>query len=98
MLMIKAVIFDWGGVIAPNPNGGWLNVLADMLNTTSENLLPHWCAAGYSDFSKGFINEAIFWRQFEASWGRPLPKDIVRVWSEGSAQILGLRCCLMQKS
>jgi len=29
--MIKAVIFDWGGVIAPNPNGGWLGVLADML-------------------------------------------------------------------
>lgn len=83
--MIKAVIFDWGGVIAPNQNGGWLNVLAHMLDTTIENLLPHWRAAGYSDFSKGTINEVTFWRQFEASFGQPLPKEVTRIWVEGGA-------------
>lgn len=83
--MIKAVIFDWGGVIAPNPNGGWLNQLADMLNMTVEDLLPHWRAAGYSDFSKGFINEETFWRQFEVSLGRPMPRDVSSIWVDGSA-------------
>jgi len=83
--MIKAVIFDWGGVIAPNANEGWLNVLANILDTTADNLLPHWRAAGYSDLTKGFINEDIFWQQFEKSLGKPLPKDLSRVWKEGSA-------------
>lgn len=83
--MIKAVIFDWGGVIAPNQNGGWLNVLARVLNTTIERLLPHWRAAGYSDFSKGIIDEATFWQRFEASFSQPLPKDITKIWVEGGA-------------
>jgi epoxide hydrolase-like predicted phosphatase len=83
--MIKAVIFDWGGVVAANPNGGWLNQLADMLNMTVEDLLPHWRAAGYSDFSKGLIDEETFWRQFEVSLGRPLPQDVSSIWVDGSA-------------
>lgn len=83
--MIKAVIFDWGGVIASNPNGGWLGRLAGMLDSTVEDLLPHWRAAGYSDFSKGLIDEGTFWRQFEASYGRPIPENVSRIWVEGSA-------------
>ena len=83
--MIKAVIFDWGGVVAPNPNGGWLGVLARILDTTVESLLPHWRAAGYTDLSKGIIDEATFWHQFETSFGQPLPSDIATVWAEGSA-------------
>jgi putative hydrolase of the HAD superfamily len=83
--MIKAVIFDWGDVIAPNPNGGWLDVLADLLDDTTASVLPHWKAAGYSDFTKGLIDEATFWRQFERSYGRPLPQDVSRVWIEGGA-------------
>lgn len=55
--MIKAVIFDWGGVIAPNPEVGWLNVLADMLGVSLRDALPHWHAAGYLDFSKGFYSD-----------------------------------------
>ncbi len=83
--MIKAVIFDWGGVVAPNPKGGWLDVLADMMNTTVDDLLPHWRSAGYADLSKGIIDEATFWSRFEASVRRPLPDDVSRIWVDGSA-------------
>lgn len=77
--MIKAVIFDWGGVIAPNPNGGWLGVLADMLDTTIQDLLPHWHAAGYEDLSRGTIDEVEFFHLLEVSLGQSLPSDVSRI-------------------
>lgn len=83
--MIKAVIFDWGGVIALNPGGGWLNILADKLGISLEESLTHWRAAGYADFSKGFINVEEFWSRFEESYGQDLPKDKNEIWSQGSA-------------
>ena len=83
--MIKAIIFDWGGVIAPNPNGGWMNVLMDMLDISYDELRPHWHAAGYEDFSKGLITEELFWLQFEKSFDKPLNLDTSRVWRDGSA-------------
>ncbi len=83
--MIKAVIFDWGGVIAPNPNGGWIGILADMLNMTIEDLLPHWHESGYGDLSRGTIDEKEFFRLFEVSLGRALPADVSRIWIDGSA-------------
>lgn len=83
--MIKAVIFDWGGVIAPNPQGGWLNVLADMLGISLQEALPYWQSAGYTQFSQGLIDEQEFWSHFEKSYGHSLPTDKNRIWSEGSA-------------
>ena len=100
--MIKAVIFDWGGVVAPNPHGGWLNLLADMLTVTIDEILPHWHAAGYEDFSKGIIDETTFWAQFEQSLGKPLPNKKERIWIEGTAlqpwpQVLSLINNLQEK-
>lgn len=83
--MIKAIIFDWGGVIAPNPNGGWMNVLMEMLNISFEEIKPHWDAAGYEDLSKGLITEEDFWTQFQQSFGKPLNIDTAKVWADGSA-------------
>ncbi len=83
--MIKAVIFDWGGVVAPNPKGGWMNVLMEMLNISFEELRPHWDVAGYQDLSKGLIDEEDFWIRFAESFGKPLDIDTARVWAEGSA-------------
>lgn len=100
--MIKAVIFDWGGVVAPNPHGGWLNLLADMLTVTIDEILPHWHAAGYEAFSKGIIDETTFWAQFEQSLGKPLPNEKERIWIEGTAlqpwpQVLSLINNLQEK-
>lgn len=83
--MIRAVIFDWGRVIAPTPRGGWLDILADMLDVTVEELLPHWQAADYKKFSAGLIDETTFWAQFEKSLGKSLPADKERIWTDGSA-------------
>jgi putative hydrolase of the HAD superfamily len=83
--MIKTVIFDWGGVISPFPKRGWLGALAKIFNTTAESLSPYWSNAGYSDFSKGIIDEATFWQQFEESFGKPIPKDVAKIWMEGGA-------------
>ena len=100
--MIKAVIFDWGGVIAPNPNGGWLHVLATILDMTIDEILPHWRAAGYEDLSKGTINETKFWSQLERSLGKPLPDEKERIWTNGTAlhpwpQVLSLVDWLRKK-
>lgn len=83
--MVKAVIFDWGGVIAPNPNGGWVNVLMDMIDMSLEDIRPHWYAAGYENLCRGLITEKSFWAQLEASFGHPLNIDTSRVWRDGSA-------------
>lgn len=83
--MIKAVIFDWGGVLAPNPKGGWLNVLADMLNIDVHDALQHWRAAGYAELSKGLISKSEFWSRFEKSYGRTLPENKDAIWQDGSA-------------
>ena len=83
--MIKAVIFDWGGVIAPNPRGGWLGMLAIMLNMTIEDVLFHWEDACYKDLSRGTIDEIEFFRLFEISLGRKLPDDVAKIWIDGSA-------------
>lgn len=84
--MIKAVVFDWGDVIAPAPHGGWINYLAGMLDLTVAETVPHWRAAGYQDFSAGLISESRFWLQFEKSLGRPLPDSMGRLWTESSAR------------
>lgn len=83
--MIKAVIFDWGGVIAPNPNGGWMNVLMEMLNISFEELKPRWDAAGYESLSKGLITDEDFWTKFQESFGKTLDIDTAKVWADGSA-------------
>ena len=83
--MIKAIIFDWGGVIAPNPLGGWLGSLATKVNMTIEETLSHWNAAGYKDLSRGTIDDKEFFRLFEISLGRKLPDDVSRIWIDGSA-------------
>lgn len=83
--MIKAVLFDWGGVVAPNANGGWLNVLSGMLGISIEELLSHWRAAGYEELSKGLIEETVFWQRFQESLNSSLPSDISKIWLEGGA-------------
>lgn len=83
--MIKAVIFDWGGVIAPNPNGGWMGVLMDALHISFDELEPHWRAAEYEQLSMGQITDHTFWEKFEESFGRPLDIDTAVVWRDGSA-------------
>lgn len=84
--MIKTVIFDWGGVIAPNPDGGWLNVLARQLGISLDEALPYWRSAQYTSFSKGYIDEQEFWDLFEKAYGQSVPGDDKHtVWLEGSA-------------
>lgn len=83
--MIKCIIFDWGGVIAKNPQGGWLDVLSNILNTTVQDLLPHWKQAGYSELSKGSITVEEFWNRFTSSYKKTLPSNKDDIWIIGSA-------------
>lgn len=73
-----------------------------MLTVTIDEILPHWHAAGYEDFSKGIIDETTFWAQFEQSLGKPLPNEKERIWIEGTAlqpwpQVLSLINNLQEK-
>lgn len=82
--MIKAVIFDWGGVIAPNDGGGWVHALAKLLNLSFEDALSLWRIA-YVGLNMAAINENAFWERIEESSGISLPSDKGKIWQEGLA-------------
>lgn len=48
--MIKAVLFDWGGVLIENPDEGLMNCCARHLNTTVSKLIMFWKV--FRSFSK----------------------------------------------
>lgn len=82
--MFEAVIFDWGGVISAERNGGWFNYLASVLNVSVDELRPHWLVA-YPELRLGHIDEKAFWKRFKASYGKPLPLEVYQVWEKGSS-------------
>jgi len=81
--MVKAVIFDWGGVISEERNGGWFNYLTNILGVSVDELRPHWLVA-YPELRLGHIDEKTFWQRFKDSYGKPLPPETYSVWEMGS--------------
>jgi epoxide hydrolase-like predicted phosphatase len=66
--MIKAIIFDWGGVLIDNPAQGLLTYFAVALGVTEEalnNAFRPWVAA----FQTGKVAEEALWAQLAATLG-----------------------------
>jgi epoxide hydrolase-like predicted phosphatase len=83
--MIKAVVFDYGGVLAELPSSGWIGCLAKMLGMSEDELSPHWNKAVTAGFSTGKLDETAFWQILEDSLGKQLPDNKQQIWIEGSA-------------
>ncbi|MCU0667520.1 MAG: HAD family phosphatase [Patescibacteria group bacterium] len=81
---IKAVIFDWGGVVAPNKNGGWIKQLSILLNISLEDAFELWSKTS-PGLRTGLINEKQFWKLVEQSIDKPLPKNKSKIWQDGLA-------------
>lgn len=60
--MIKAVIFDWGGVVAPIRGGGWLEAFGRMTGLEGDELKTVWSYA-YNGLGAGIISTDDFWQR-----------------------------------
>jgi len=78
--MIKAVLFDYGGVIG---HGGRLGMLSNNLAVNLEvpdkhaqRLLDY----GFGKIQRGLVDEAEFWRILEKAYGVEVPADKRDIW------------------
>lgn len=58
--MIKAVIFDWGGVLIDDPEEGYLSYCAKFMGVDKELLKAAYKKFG-PEFQKGLISEDVLW-------------------------------------
>ena len=83
--MIKAVIFDWGGVIAKEENGGWQKAFEKLLELPPEQAKKIWTEA-YVGLNTNEIDESDFWERVEKRLNMNLPASKSRVWFNGIAR------------
>jgi len=71
--MIKAVIFDYGGVVRP-PLKGWLNDIANAYGLPVEKIKEA-TKPLLELFGGGMITENQFWKQLSSVLNKPIPKN-----------------------
>jgi len=78
--MIKAIIFDWGGVIIEEPSAMINSYCAKMLGVTVEAFLEirH---EHMPNFQRGHISEELFWQRICNSLGVGLP-PVSSLWGD----------------
>jgi putative hydrolase of the HAD superfamily len=74
MAAIKAVIFDWGGVLIDNPEPGLMRYCADAFGV-DEQVYTNAHRKFTADFQKGLITEDKFWTRVCAELAVALPNE-----------------------
>ena len=84
--MIKAVIFDWGGVLAMEPSGGWAEEIAGLFGMEQSEVIENWKQL-FGEFRIGKISDAEFWQGAARVFGKDVPdkEQTERAWARGSA-------------
>src|SRR4030042_4019174 len=72
MEKIKAIIFDWGGVLIDDPKPALMKYCAKALDVP-ENVFTEVFDKCLEDFQKGFIGEPIFWERNCKKLKKPKP-------------------------
>jgi len=80
--MIKAVIFDWGSVVAPDSDGGWMGAFARLTGLEGDELKSVW-SYSYKGLSSGEIDFDIFWQRVHEKTGKDYPDDKNSIWKDG---------------
>ncbi len=70
---IRAVLFDWGGVLIDNPASPLMDYCARALGVSVEDYTRVHHTHGEA-FQRGRIPEATFWQRVCGALGRPLPQ------------------------
>jgi len=81
-VVIKAVIFDFGGVIRASFGESWTKDIANAYNVSEKLLLPK-MQFPREFFRKGIINENQFWEQLSLELNKPIPKNKNDLWRRG---------------
>lgn len=77
--MIKAIIFDFGGVIIKEAGKTIINI-ADAFNIDSDTVTSA-VADLIKDYQKGIISTEVFWIKFSNKIGVDLPKNYNKLWT-----------------
>lgn len=89
MSEIKAVIFDWGGVLIDNPAPGLMQYYAEELSISKEDYIKAHNRF-VKDFEKGLISEENFWVKICRALDRPIP-DVESLWSSAFRSVYSPR-------
>jgi putative hydrolase of the HAD superfamily len=89
MAEIKAVIFDWGGVLIDDPAPGLMQYCSAALGVSEERYTEaHKKFA--EDFTKGLISEDAFWAKVCGELGKPTP-GITSLWNSAFRSVYSPR-------
>ncbi|MEK9200713.1 MAG: HAD family phosphatase [Patescibacteria group bacterium] len=80
--MIKAIIFDYFGVIGSVKNHGAKKRIAEAFGVTEETVGPV-LGKLIPDFRTGRLTEIQFFREIAAVLGKPLPENTHDIWRAG---------------
>jgi putative hydrolase of the HAD superfamily len=82
---IKAVIFDWGGVLIDDPAPGLMKYCAEHLGVTTQDYIKAH-SLFQDDFQKGIITEEAFWENICERLNVALPKS-QSLWADAFAYV-----------
>ena len=83
--MIKAIIFDWGGVLIENPSRGLITYFSNYFSVTKEEFI-HAFQPYHSHFQKGIISEKNLWDKVCSALDRPRPTED-SLWYEAFQEV-----------
>jgi epoxide hydrolase-like predicted phosphatase len=78
--MIKAIIFDWGGVLIDNPAAALVEYCAKALGVPQDNFNKVFCKF-HVDFQKGILEENDFWTNICDELKVPMP-TVNSLWGQ----------------
>jgi putative hydrolase of the HAD superfamily len=78
--MIKAIIFDWGGVLIDDPIPGLISFCSNYLHSSQEEF-QRVLHKFRPDFEKGIISEHVFWERICLQLGVQTP-EIKSLWGD----------------
>ena len=81
---IKAIAFDWGGVLIEDPAPGFLKLLSVRFQCSQEELTLH-LSASMHDFQRGFVSEEHFLSSLAKKLNRPNAKR--PFWKEALREV-----------
>lgn len=83
--MIKAALFDYGGVISPGGRGTEItDRIAENLDVSSERAFEL-LDIGWTLYANGKISEGDFWTMLEEAYGQKIPTTKRDIWNEWQA-------------